>query len=68
MSRESSKQCSKIMILSTFALACIPLIWRDLDLSGFAWAHSYHPCHIKSSLYPKKPRGLSEYVILNYIF
>lgn len=36
---------------------------EGLDLLRFGWAHSYHPCHITSSLDPKKPWGLSKYVI-----
>lgn len=41
--------------LSSFAMARVTLLWRDPDLLGFGWAHRYHPCHIMSSLDPKKP-------------
>lgn len=49
--------------LSSFVTTRVTLLWRDLDLLGFGWAHSYHPCHITSILDPKKPWGLSKYVI-----
>lgn len=61
MSTKPSKECIKIVFLSRFVLARIPSFWRYLDPAGFV-------CCVKSSFDLKNPRGLSEHVILNYIF